>query len=76
MVIVKQELAISDVDPDDDFNGTDDDSYMDSQTDVPFIEETFFQTQSLVHDRPKVFECYLCHKSWPTVGNRFLILFV
>lgn len=74
MVIIKQELELSDVEEDDesqsnyDINGTDDDSYM---ADVPFIQETVFQTQSLVYDRPKVFECYLCHKSWPTVGKIF-----
>lgn len=85
-MIIKQELTLSDVEQDDDdsgqsnydINGTDDNSYMDDghdQADVPCADEPIFETQPLVYDRPTVFECYLCHKSWPTVGRRYDIPF-
>lgn len=71
--MIKQELTLSDVEQDDDIrsnddNYIDDDSHMDSQIDVPFTEEMFLKQQQLFCDRPKLFECYLCHKSWQTVG--------
>lgn len=80
--MIKQELEISDVELDEesqsnyDINYIDDDSYIDGPADVPFIQKTFDQAESLVYDRPKVFECYLCHKQWPTVGKRFLVKFL
>ncbi|KAG4074129.1 hypothetical protein HA402_014334 [Bradysia odoriphaga] len=77
MVIVKQELELSDVEEDDeshsncDINYTEDNSYRDGQVneDVPLPFTTIVNTPTLVYDRPKVFECYLCHKWWPTVGH-------
>lgn len=86
MVIIKQELEISDVELDDDesqlnydgnyLNYTDDDSYCNVQADIPEMKNTIIHSQShIVYDRPKVFECYLCHKQWPTVGKTFFDIY-
>lgn len=72
MVIVKQELDIADVNEDDEnqstyyINHIDDDNI---HNDISLPHSTSY-TQSLVSDRPELFECYLCHKSWPTVGTK------
>lgn len=73
--MIKQELTLSDVLEDEDIESNydndyiDDDDNMDSQLDLPFIEETFDKSQQSHCNRPKLFECYLCHKTWPTVGT-------
>ncbi|KAJ6641385.1 Zinc finger protein, partial [Pseudolycoriella hygida] len=69
---IKEELNLSDVELDDGTrsNSDDDYDYTDhNPDDVLNTDEPIVQTKSLVDDRPKVFECYLCHKSWPTVGH-------
>lgn len=75
LVMIKQELTLSDVEPDDESNY--DNEFIDdhSRPDVPFAEEIFDKTQQSLCNRPKLFECYLCHKSWPTVGNDTEFLF-
>ncbi len=73
MVIIKEELEITDADDDSqsnyDVHNTDDEAFIDNEDTVPFRDETFANPQSMVYNRPKVFECYLCKKSWPTVGK-------
>lgn len=80
MIIVKQELEplqLTDVEEDDESQSNCDINYEDYSCDyAPQVNkkvrqrvETFVTIPSLVYDRPKVFECYLCHKWWPTVGK-------